>query len=92
MLIFYLHIYIYNIYDLFALDIAPITTTKHTNSMNIATIEAQEDVRQAAEVLAYPETHDVREPAIAAGWTRTLIASGATADIDISYVGQVPLP
>lgn len=89
MLIFYLHIYIYNIYDLFALDIAPITTTKHTNSMNIATIEAQEDVRQAAEVLAYPETHDVREPAIAAGWTRTLIASGATADIDISYVGQV---
>lgn len=58
-------------------------------SMNIAAIEAQEDVRQATEVLAYLETHDVREPAIAAGWTRTLIAGGATADIDISYVGQV---
>lgn len=71
------------------LDIAPIITKTHTNRMNIAAIEAQEDVRQAAEVLAYLETHDVREPTIAAGWTRTLIAGGTTADIDISYVGQV---
>lgn len=77
-LIFYLHIYIYNIYSLCTLDTAPIATKTHTSRMKIAAIEAQKDIRQAAEVLAYLETHDVCEPAIAAGWTRALIACGTT--------------
>lgn len=58
--------------------------------INSASIESRQDVRQTAEVLRRLAAHGLSEPAIAAGWTRSLIAGGSTTDIDVSYVGDIP--
>lgn len=68
-------------------NVPPTTTVTYTDHMDIAALEAQDEARQTSEVLAYLEAHGICEPAIATGWTRTLVAGGATNDIDISYVG-----
>lgn len=58
--------------------------------MNISTLEQRHDVQQAAQVLAALAHAGLREPAIAADWTRRLVAGGSTSDINASYVGDIP--
>lgn len=55
--------------------------------MTIIEIEALKEVKEAAAVLCFLEDNGIEEPAIAAGWTRSLLTGGTTADIDVSYVG-----
>jgi hypothetical protein len=57
--------------------------------MQINEIEDLPDVQASARVLSELESRGIKEAAIAAGWTRTLIAGGNTSDIDVSYVGDV---
>lgn len=57
--------------------------------MTIKEIEQLPEVKEAARVLKALERYGIKEPAIAAGWTRTLIAGGSTSDIDVSYVGEI---
>lgn len=57
--------------------------------MTIPEIEELQEVKEAAAVLRLLEKHGISEPAIAAGWTRTLLTGGQTNDIDVSYVGKV---
>lgn len=57
--------------------------------MEVIEIESLSEVRQAAKVLRGLETHGIKQPAIAAGWTRSLLTGAATKDIDVSYVGSV---
>lgn len=47
------------------------------------------DVIETAKVLRFLEDHGIKEPAIAAGWTRSLLTNGTTNDIDVSYVGHI---
>lgn len=57
--------------------------------MSISGIENRQDVRDAARVLSLLEARGLREASIAAGWTRSLLTGGETADIDVSYVGAI---
>lgn len=57
--------------------------------MRINEIENLTDVQSSARVLGELESRGIKEAAIAAGWTRTLIAGGNTSDIDVSYVGDI---
>ncbi len=57
--------------------------------MKIREIENLPQVKEAAEVLRFLERHGISEPAIAAGWTRSLLTGSTTSDIDVSYVGNV---
>jgi hypothetical protein len=57
--------------------------------MRAQNIEKLPEVQAAASVLRELEVHGVDEAAIAAGWTRALLTGGSTADIDVSYVGEV---
>jgi|GEM_PF-4190372 hypothetical protein len=57
--------------------------------MNVRQIENQPEVIAATKVLIGLESRGIKEAAIAAGWTRTLITGGDTSDIDVSYVGGV---
>lgn len=57
--------------------------------MNIHEIEQSSEVKSATQVLKLLEGRGIKEPAIAAGWTRSLISGGSTADIDVSYVGGI---
>ena len=58
----------------------------------ISELENRTETQETAKVLRGLESHGIKEPAIAAGWTRTLIAGGSTSDIDVSYVGDIPYP
>lgn len=57
--------------------------------MKVAEIERLPEVIEAAAVLRRLENYGIKEPAIAAGWTRSLLTDGTTNDIDVSYVGAV---
>lgn len=57
--------------------------------MRIYEIENLSEVQASAQVLSELESCGIKEAAIAAGWTRTLIAGGNTSDIDVSYVGDI---
>lgn len=57
--------------------------------MNVAETERSPEVIEAAEVLRNLEEHGIKEAAIAAGWTRSLLTDSPTNDIDVSYVGDV---
>ena len=57
--------------------------------MRVSEIEKLPEVQASAHVLRELEVRGINEAAIAAGWTRTLIAGGDTKDIDVSYVGDV---
>jgi hypothetical protein len=57
--------------------------------MMIAAVEDLSEVKEAAAVLRMLEENGLKEPVIAAGWTRSLICGGTTADIDVSYVGEI---
>lgn len=57
--------------------------------MTVSEIENLPEVKEAAEVLRALEKDGIKEPAIAAGWTRSLLTGGATSDIDVSYVGEI---
>lgn len=57
--------------------------------MRVGDIEKLPEVQASARVLRELEARGVNEAAIAAGWTRTLIAGGNTKDIDVSYVGDI---
>lgn len=57
--------------------------------MRVNEIEALPEIQQAAQVLSHLEGSGIVEPAIASGYTRTLLTSGETPDIDVSYVGPV---
>lgn len=58
--------------------------------MNISAIESAYEVQQTARVLLRLVDYGLKEPAVAAGYTRSLMTGTHTADIDVSYVGDVP--
>lgn len=57
--------------------------------MKVAEVESLQAVKDAAKVLRALESHGIKEAAIAAGWTRSLLTDGTTSDIDVSYVGDI---
>jgi hypothetical protein len=57
--------------------------------MLVSEIEKQPEVVEAALILAELEANGLVEPAIASGWTRSLLTDTTTPDIDVSYVGSV---
>lgn len=57
--------------------------------MGIHEIEQLPEVKSAVNVLRLLESKGIKEAAIAAGWTRSLISGGTTSDIDVSYVGNI---
>lgn len=57
--------------------------------MTIEEIEVLSEVQATASVLSGLELRGIKEPAIAAGWTRALLTGGNTSDIDVSYVGDI---
>ena len=57
--------------------------------MKVSEIEQLPEVIQAGSILEALESKGLGEPAIAAGWTRSLLTDGVTADIDVSYVGKI---
>ena len=57
--------------------------------MLVTDIENHTEVREATLVLAELEASGLAEPAIASGWTRSLLTGTSTPDIDVSYVGNV---
>lgn len=57
--------------------------------MTIREIENLPEVKEAVKILCILEEEGLKEPAIAAGWTRSLLTSGITSDIDVSYVGEI---
>jgi hypothetical protein len=52
-------------------------------------IQNTPEVKRAALVLAKLEQGGLVEPAIASGWTRSLLTNTTSPDIDVSYVGPV---
>lgn len=62
----------------------------YSGGINSAGIESRPDIRQTAEVLRRLADLKLSEPAIATGWTRSLISGGSMTDIDVPYVGGAP--
>ncbi len=56
--------------------------------MHISEIEKLDVIKEATLVLAELEANGLLEPAIASGWTRSLLTDTTTPDIDVSYVGD----
>ena len=61
----------------------------YNKCMKVNAIEQPPEVQQAARVLSRLEHFGIKEPGIAAGWTRSLLTSEPTNDIDVPYVGTV---
>lgn len=57
--------------------------------MKVSEIEKLPEIIEAATILRRLDDYGIKEPAIAAGWTRSLLTDSTTSDIDVSYVGDV---